>query len=100
MGGAGTCVALVWIPAWRCAPSGMTSRKKGRAVRDDGESKESAVRDDVKQISVPSGGYRVFAVIPAEAGIQWHLRGAPVWIPARPCGPSGMTSVEETGRPG
>ena len=107
------CGAPVWIPARRCAPSGMTSRKKGRAVRDDGKSKESAVRDDVKQISVPSGmtfcflmssrGRRRRSPGSSDLGLQRlasrvvrmggaRIGVAPVWIPARRCAPSGMTS--------
>ena len=53
-------VAPVWIPARRCAPSGMTSKrkgapfgmmsaKKGRAIRDDIKEKGCAVRDDVSK---------------------------------------------------
>ena len=48
----------------------------------------------------------LFAVIPAEAGIQWHLRGAHLDpgsalravgddVSARPRGPSGMTSPKK-----
>ncbi len=55
--GAGTCGVPVWIPARRCALSGMTSRVR---------SAPCGMRNDA-----------VFAVIPAEAGIQDACPGLP-----------------------
>ena len=94
---------IAWLPGMTFieedAPSATTSKERGRP----GYVKEECVGRD---------GVLLFDVIPgppqAEPGIQWlgcgrlalcvvhvdgaRIGGAPVWIPARPFGPSGMTS--------
>ena len=95
------------VPARRYAPSGMTS--KLGAVREDRPARRRAPTKTTLQ------GARVrrilFAVIPAKAGIQRHLRDARLNpgsalcavrddVPARRYAPSGMTSAEGARRSG
>ena len=110
-GSSGSCEAPVWIPARPCGPFGMTS--KLGAVREGRPARRRA--PTTMTLQGAKERHILFAVIPAKAGIQRHLRGACLDpgsalravrddvkrrgavredVPARPCGPSGMTSAE------
>ena len=71
-GSSGSCGASVWIPARPCGPSGMTSKlgaaREGRPARR--RAPTTMTLQGAKERHI------LFAVIPAKAGIQRHLRGA------------------------
>ena len=71
-GSSGSCGAPVWIPARPCGPSGMTSKlgaaREGRPARR--RAPTTMTLQGAKERHI------LFAVIPAKAGIQRHLRGA------------------------
>ena len=71
-GSSGSCGAPVWIPARPCGPSGMTS--KLGAVREGRPARRRA--PTTMTLQGAKERHILFAVIPAKAGIQRHLRGA------------------------
>ena len=71
-GSSGSCEAPVWIPARPCGPFGMTS--KLGAVREGRPARRRA--PTTMTLQGAKERHILFAVIPAKAGIQRHLRGA------------------------